>query len=146
MVMNYKKFQSSYEPPPAPYKPGQRVFVGSKIYTVHSSTHTHTQLEGLDHGVANWIIRAMDKYLSSKLVDSLYYGRWTLGIPQANRYLLNLLLESPGFIVATWVLLRMEDFAVLSENTDPQGTIPLYDRKAVPASIQQSSKGDGRCP
>ena len=53
--------KSAYEPPPAPYKPGQKIFIAGKTYKVIGSTHTHTQLEGIKYGVANWIITQTQK-------------------------------------------------------------------------------------
>lgn len=59
--MTYRRFQTSYELPPAPYRAGQKIKIAGKIYKVVSSTHTHTQLEGIKHGVANWVIAQMKK-------------------------------------------------------------------------------------
>ena len=57
-----KIYKASYEAPPAPYKPGQKLRIGGKTYKVIGSTHTHTQLEGLPHGVANWVITQVKKF------------------------------------------------------------------------------------
>ena len=57
MVM--KKFQSSYNLPPAPYQPGQKIRIQGKTYTVISSSHTHTQLQGVCYAVANWALEQM---------------------------------------------------------------------------------------
>lgn len=56
-----KKFQSSYNLPPAPYKPGQKITIAGETYKVAASTHTHTQLEGFNYAVANWVIAQMKK-------------------------------------------------------------------------------------
>lgn len=60
-MSSVRKFRTSYEPPPAPYKAGQKIFIAGKTYKVVSSTHTHTQLEGVSYGVANWVISHMKK-------------------------------------------------------------------------------------
>lgn len=52
-------YKSHYQAPPAPYKPGQKIKIGGKFYKVIGSTHTHTQLEGVEYAVANWAIAYM---------------------------------------------------------------------------------------
>lgn len=49
--------RTPYQPPAAPFKPGDRVKLEDWPYTVVASTHTHTQLEGLPYAVANWRLR-----------------------------------------------------------------------------------------
>lgn len=56
-----RTYKASYEIPPAPYRPGQKIKIGGKTYRVIASTHTHTQLEGVAYSVANWIIAQMKK-------------------------------------------------------------------------------------
>lgn len=43
-----------YTPPPAPFKPGDRVKYKRTRYKVLASTHTHSQLKGIDKAIANW--------------------------------------------------------------------------------------------
>jgi hypothetical protein len=50
---------TQYEHPPAPYKPGQKLKLGYKVYRVTASTHTHTQLEGMQYAIANWVLKHM---------------------------------------------------------------------------------------
>jgi hypothetical protein len=61
-----RAYKSHYEAPPAPYRVGQRLLIGDKVYTVIGSTHTHTQFEGMDYAVANWVITQLKKGLSTK--------------------------------------------------------------------------------
>ncbi len=56
-----KAYKTSYELPPAPYRPGQTIRIQGQTFKVLSSTHTHTQLEGIRYGVANWVIEQMRK-------------------------------------------------------------------------------------
>jgi hypothetical protein len=55
-----RKF-SRYEPPPAPYKPGQKVYYLDLSFEVVSSTHTHTQLDGVKFAVPNWLLSLATK-------------------------------------------------------------------------------------
>ncbi len=48
-----RKF-SKYEPPSAPFKPGQKVYYDDLSFEVVHSTHTHTQLDGVEFAVPNW--------------------------------------------------------------------------------------------
>jgi hypothetical protein len=49
-----RKYHASYEPPPAPFKPGQKVYYYDLSFEVIHSTHTHTQLDGVEFAVPNW--------------------------------------------------------------------------------------------
>lgn len=49
--------RARYQPPPAPFAPGDRVRYQRQTYTVIASTHTHTQLEGFKYAVPNWEIQ-----------------------------------------------------------------------------------------
>ncbi len=61
-----RAYKSRYDNPPAPYRVGQRLLIGDKVYTVTGSTHTHTQFEGMHYAVANWVITQLKKGLSTK--------------------------------------------------------------------------------
>jgi hypothetical protein len=61
-----RAYKSHYEIPPAPYRVGQRLLIGDKVYTVIGSTHTHTQFEGMKYAVANWVITQLKKGLGGK--------------------------------------------------------------------------------
>ncbi|HEY9706662.1 MAG TPA: hypothetical protein V6D48_00490 [Oculatellaceae cyanobacterium] len=56
-----RAYKASYEAPPAPYKVGQKIKIAGKTYKVVASSHTHTQLEGVNYSVANWVIGHMKK-------------------------------------------------------------------------------------
>jgi hypothetical protein len=43
-----------YVAPPAPFEMGDKVWLEGKRHEVLFSTHTHSQLQGLEKAVANW--------------------------------------------------------------------------------------------
>lgn len=45
-----------YQPPPAPFSPGDLVKYADRICRVVASTHTHTQLQEFKYAVPNWEI------------------------------------------------------------------------------------------
>ncbi len=47
----------AYQYPPAGFELGQWVRFEGKRYRVLASTHTHTQLEGLEKAIANWYLK-----------------------------------------------------------------------------------------
>jgi hypothetical protein len=44
----------SYEQPPPAHTPGKFIFWEGKKRRVIASTHTHTQLEGIEKAIWNW--------------------------------------------------------------------------------------------
>lgn len=52
-----RKKQPPYQLPKAPYKPGQWVKYQGVRFQVTSSTHTHTQLLGIEKAIANWELK-----------------------------------------------------------------------------------------
>lgn len=46
-----------YEPPPAPYKPGDWVRFEGKRYRVTASSHTHTAVEGIRFAIWNFDLK-----------------------------------------------------------------------------------------
>jgi len=50
-----------YQQPKAAYKPGRWVFYQGQKWKVEHSTHTHTQLLGLEKAVPNWLLRRAPK-------------------------------------------------------------------------------------
>lgn len=53
--------RSLYQPPPAPFAPGDKVKFEGRRYEVIASTHAHSQLEGLRYAVPNWLLKPIRK-------------------------------------------------------------------------------------
>lgn len=50
-----------YQQPTARFKPGQKVYYYDLSFEVVASTHTHTQLKGMEKAIANWELRTTRK-------------------------------------------------------------------------------------
>lgn len=50
-----------YQPPQPKFKPGQWVYYYDLRFQVIASTHTHSQLDGVEKAIANWELRLSRK-------------------------------------------------------------------------------------
>jgi hypothetical protein len=53
--------RSPYQPPPAPFAPGDKVKYEGRRYEVIAGTHTHSQLDTLPYAVPNWLLKPIRK-------------------------------------------------------------------------------------